>query len=301
MLKDYARDLDLNLLRVFAAVVQTGSVTKAAEQLYLTQPAVSAAIRRLATSLDVPLFARRGRHLVLTARGSSLYAAIQMHLQPLVQAALDPGEFQPAISEKVWRLGLSDGAEMWLLPGLIQVLRKDAPRMSVVVVPVHFRNIRDAFATGLDLAIAVADELPSDIQRSELNRGEFVCLVDDRHCGEQRWSEKEYFAREHVIVSYNGDLRGIVEDAGRKARRVRCAVSHFWGLGELIEGTDLVATVPSIVAQRLTERHRHLRTRPVPFKLPVSPMELLWSRTLDDDPHNSFLRQVIVRLAQRRS
>src|SRR6185436_18891813 len=92
----YGRDLDLNLLRVFAVVAETGSVTEAASCLYLTQPAVSAALRRLTTTVGAPLFVRSGRGLILTSRGERLRVGLQSHLQGLVDAALAPPTFDPA-------------------------------------------------------------------------------------------------------------------------------------------------------------------------------------------------------------
>ena len=91
MRETYGRDLDLNLLRVFAVVAETGSVTQAAGRLYLTQPAVSAALRRLHDAVGAPLFARLGRGLVLTARGERLLAQARPHLQALVRGSKSCG------------------------------------------------------------------------------------------------------------------------------------------------------------------------------------------------------------------
>src|SRR5690348_14923726 len=102
---NYGRDLDLNLLRVFAVVADSGSVTEAASRLYLTQPAVSAALRRLTGAVGAPLFARRGRGLALTSRGERLRAQAQPHLRALVEAALAPPRFAPATSDRTFRLG----------------------------------------------------------------------------------------------------------------------------------------------------------------------------------------------------
>src|SRR5688572_22664606 len=135
MPKVYGRDLDLNLLRVFAVVAECGSVTEAASRLYLTQPAVSAALRRLTSTVGAPLFSRSGRGLVLTSRGERLRGALHPHLQALVDAALAPPEFDPGTSTRTLRLGLSDTAEVWLLPPLLRVLEREAPRMRVVSLP----------------------------------------------------------------------------------------------------------------------------------------------------------------------
>src|SRR5215472_6000639 len=133
----YGRDLDLNLLRVFAVVAETGSVTAAASRLYLTQPAVSAALRRLTAAIGAPLFARSGRGLVLTSRGARLRDGLKPHLQRIVDVALAPPAFDPATSERTIRLGLADSAELWLLPNLLRVLEteRSPSRLQMVSAP----------------------------------------------------------------------------------------------------------------------------------------------------------------------
>src|ERR1700742_4362067 len=91
----YGRDLDLNLLRVFVVVAAAGSVTRAAAQLYLTQPAISAALRRLRSSVGAELFVRSGRGLSLTPRGEQLFASARPLLQALLDATLSPPQFDP--------------------------------------------------------------------------------------------------------------------------------------------------------------------------------------------------------------
>src|SRR5271166_3294927 len=107
----YERDLDLNLLRVFAVVADEGSVTRAAARLYLTQPAVSAALRRLSSFVGAALFARQGRGLVITGRGAQLLSAARAHLGPLVAAAMEAPTFEPSTSTATVRLGLAESSE----------------------------------------------------------------------------------------------------------------------------------------------------------------------------------------------
>ena len=165
----YARDLDLNLLRVFVVVAEAGSVTEAAQRLYLTQPAVSAALKRLADSVGKPLFARAGRGLALTARGEQLLLDAKPHLAALVQAALSPSAFDPKTSDATIRLGLSDVNEAWLLPPLLRVLGEEAPNVRLIVLPVQFRTVGEALLSGrIDVAVTVADELPAEVQRVPL-------------------------------------------------------------------------------------------------------------------------------------
>ena len=299
MTENYGRDLDLNLLRVFALVAETGSVTQAASKLYLTQPAVSAALRRLTGAIGVPLFVREGRGIRPTARGRQLLDVVRPALKTLVDGALAAPPFDPKTSDRTLRLGLSDAAELWLLPALLRVLERDAPGMRVVAIPVQFRTVAAALANGLDAAITVADELPRTMRREPLFSGGFVCLYDPRHARIRKLTEADYFARDHVVVSYNGDLRGIVEDLVRKQRRVRCSVSTFANLGAIVEGSALLATVPAIVAEQITAVRPRLTTRKLPFSLRGTASELIWPVSTDDDPPCRFVRDRIREITRR--
>lgn len=296
----YERNLDLNLLRVFIVVAEAGSVTAAASRLYLTQPAVSAALRRLTSAVGAPLFARAGRGLVLTARGQHLLTSAQPHLAALMEAALSPATFNPKTSERTVRLGLSDVNETWLLPPLLRLLAREAPLMRLVILPVQFRTVGDALASSaVDLAVTVADELPAGIQRQALFTGGFVCLFDPRHARVGRKLTRErYLEHEHVIVSYNGDLRGIVEDLLGVQRRVRVSVPTFQSIGAIVEHSGLLATVPLVVARELLSLRPHLRTAKLPLALGGAPMELLWRVATEDDPAIRFIRERVVEVVR---
>lgn len=296
MQESYGRDLDLNLLRVFLVVAEAGSVTTAAARLYLTQPAVSAALRRLTTAVGAPLFVRQGRSLALSSRGAALRAKAQLHLSALVEAALTPQAFDPSTSERVLRLGLSDAAEAWLLPRLLRLLAKRAPRMSLIAVPVQFRTVGEALGSGrVDVAVTVADELSPSVRRQVLLWTDLVCLFDRRHARVgRRLTERAYFAHEHVIVSYNADLRGVVEDVLRKQRRTRCSVSGFANVPEIVEGSALLATVPRLLAEDAARRRPALSWRDLPFEPGGASTDMLWPAATDDDDACRFLREQLV-------
>jgi LysR family transcriptional activator of mexEF-oprN operon len=303
MNESYERDLDLNLLRVFVVVAESRSVTQAAERLYLTQPAVSAALKRLTRAVGAPLFTRQGRGIVLTARGQRVLDRARPHLEGLLAAALSPAEFDPRSSERVVRLGLSDTNEAWLLPSLLQTLAAEAPRLRLVVLEVQFRSVAEVLANSrVDLAVTVADELPAGISRKELvergSMGGFVCLFDPRHVrlGKKPTLER-YLACDHVIVSYNGDLRGIVEDLLGVQRRVRVSVPNFHAIGPLVDGSSLVASVPALVAREIVRVRPGLRTAPLPFELPGTSMELLARAGALDDPAVRFVHDLIEQVA----
>lgn len=298
----YARDLDLNLLRVFSVVAETGSVTQAAAHLYLTQPAVSAALKRLQTTIGAPLFARQGRSLVLTTRGQQLSHAARPHLSALVEAALSPTAFDPKTSDGVVRLGLSDMQDRTILPALSRRLGERAPRLRLVVTSVQFRTIAAALSSGaIDLAVTIADELPPSVVRTPLFRGGFVILSDPRHARlGARPTLKRYLAHEHVIVSYNGDLRGVVEDLAGIRRRVRLSVPSFHPVGALVDGTPLLATVPEPIGRALAAQHPALRISPLPreLRLEGATMELLHRASQADEPMLAFVRAQIEAVAR---
>jgi LysR family transcriptional activator of mexEF-oprN operon len=299
MQDNYARDFDLNLLRVFVVVASARSVTRAASQLYLTQPAVSAALRRLQAAVGAALFVRSGRGLILSQRGERLFASVRPMLEDMLNAALAPPTFDPATSERSVRLGLSDAMDGWLLAPLLRVLEHKAPHLRLISTPVQFRTVGEALASrSVDLAITVADELPASIRRQPLMHGSFVCVFDPKRVKlGTKISEREYFAHEHVIVSYNGDLRGIVEDLFEKQRRVRCSVSSFSHVGTIVEGSALLATVPVGIAQYILSLQPKLRTAQLPFAMTGTAIELLWPSSNDDDDALRFVREQLVEVA----
>jgi LysR family transcriptional activator of mexEF-oprN operon len=296
------RNLDLNLLPVLVAVADTGSVTEAASRLYLTQSAVSAALGRLKTAIGEPIVTRHGRGVVLTERGARLVAQSRPHLDALLQSALEPAGFDAQTTDAIVRIGLSDIADEWLLPPLLRFLEKRAPRLRLVCSPVQFRTVGEALATRrIDLAITPADELPASIARTTLALSGFVCLFDPRFVRlGARPTEKAYLARDHVVVSYNGDLRGVIEETFGKQRRVRCAVASFSAIGAIVDGSRLVATIPIVFAPEILGVRPHLRTSALPFEHQPGSIDLLWPTALDADPACRFVREALLEIARKR-
>jgi LysR family transcriptional activator of mexEF-oprN operon len=177
--------------------------------------------------------------------------------------------------------------------------------MRLVVIPVQFRTVVEAFASArVDLAVTVADELPAGTERRALLHAGFVCLFDPRHARPGRPpSLDRYLAHEHVVVSYNGDLRGVVEDMLGVERRVRVSLPTFESVGVVVDGSSLLATVPEMVAREILSLRPHLRTAPLPREVVLggAPMELLWRSAVDDDAAVRFVRDLVVRLAERAS
>ena len=170
-----------------------------------------------------------------------------------------------------------------------------------MVLPVQFRTVTEGLLSGrFDLAVTVADELPAGMRRLPLLTGGFLCLFDPR-CVRlpKRLSVERYLAEEHVIVSYNGDLRGIVEDLLGLHRRVRISIPSFQSVAAAVSGTTLLATVPEIVTRDVRKTHPWLATCELPFKLEGSPLELVWRGTQDNAGALRLVREHIAQIASR--
>ena len=181
--------------------------------------------------------------------------------------------------------------------------------MKLIMVPVQFRNVGDALASGqVELAVTVADALPVSVRRQSLFWGDFVCLFDRRQTRVgRRITERAYFEHEHVIVSYNADLRGIVEDVLQKSRRTRCSVSSFANIAAIVENSALLATVPRIWATEAVAKRPALGMAELPtsiagvkgerFRLSGASTDLLWPAATDDDEACRFLRACVIEAA----
>jgi LysR family transcriptional activator of mexEF-oprN operon len=193
--------------------------------------------------------------------------------------------------------------EALLLPSLTRLLRAKAPGIRLVVSQVQFRTVEEALLSNrVEMAVSVADALPRSIQRRPLvearaQRG-FVCLYDPRFAKlPKRLTEHAYFQHEHVVVSYAGDVRGVVEDSLGRDRNARVAVSALSHVTDVVDGSALLATVPYSFGKHVTETRRHLRTTPLPFEIERASLELLWSNVTDADAVSRFVRGLIIEAA----
>lgn len=175
--------------------------------------------------------------------------------------------------------------------------------MRLVCSAIQFRTVAEALATRrVDLAIAIDPDLPASIARQPLVASGFVCLFDPRHLRlGARPSERSYLAQQHVIVSYNADLRGLVEEAFGRERHVRCAVPSFHAIAAIVDGSELVATIPALFAPKILSLRPHLRTSVFPFAHEAKDFELVWPRALEGDPAHRFVRESIERVASTRA
>lgn len=288
------RRLDLNLLIVFETLMHERSVTRAAEKLFLGQPAISAALSRLRNLFDDPLFVRTGRSMEPTARAQEIFALLSPALDSISTAVSRAAAFDPATSTAVFRIGLSDDVEFALLPALLRRLRSEAPGVVLVVRRANYLLMPNLLASGeISLGVSYTEELPANAKRKTLRRSKPKLLRADAAPG--TLSMDDYCARPHAMVSFAGDLNGFIDDQLARfdrTRKVVLAVPQFNGLGTLLSGTDLIAVVPDYTAATLTAAGG-LRAEDLPFECDAFEMSMAWRGAQDNDPAERWLRSRI--------
>jgi DNA-binding transcriptional LysR family regulator len=291
--------LDLNLLRVFDAVLRGRSVTAAAAQLSLTQPAVSNALARLRGAFDDALFVRTPQGMEPTPFARELAEPVRQALA-LLEAALAHGPgFDPASSSRSFRFYMSDLGQIEFLPPLVEQVRRVAPQVRLEAVALELEDIGAALAAGsLDLAVGFLPALGPPLRRQPLFRDPYVCLFRRDHpaIGE-RLTRKAFLEASHVLVSYRGGHR-VVEDAlvrAGLAQRIVLRVPHFTVVPIVLERSDLILTLPQRVA-RVFERRGSLRSLPPPVPIAAADVATHWHERFDADAGNRWLREQLVEL-----
>lgn len=284
------RHIDLNLFVIFEMIMQERNVQRAAELLSMSPQAVRLALAKLGAIYTDPLFVRIGRDLEPTLRAFELEALLRPALDSIAAAVSQASLFDPATSNEVIRVGLSDDVEL-AIPGLMRQLSIEAPSIVVVVRRTHYLSVSHQLSSGeISLGICYIDALPANANCQILRRGRSVMVHADLAAGPMTLDC--YCARPHALVSMAGDLSGFIDQElavlGR-SRQVMRAIPQFQGLSTLLPGTSLIATVPDYAAAALTESGR-LRSEELPFPATVFDLSMVWNTSHDLDPAHRWLR-----------
>ncbi len=296
------RRVDLNLLVILDALLSEQHVTRAAERLHLSQPAVSHALGRLRDLLGDPLLVRQGGGLVATARALELAAPLADALVQ-VQSLLAPNRFDPASARRTFRLAMSDYGAALLLPGLVRALREQAPGIDLAITHASREGMQEGVLSGeIDLAAGVFPDLPAELRSTPLFEEHYACLVDrDSLPAGGGLDLPTYLARPHVLLEMRGSGTPEIEralTAIRERRHVAISLPH-WGIApQLIQGTDLILTVSS--QGLLNIDSRRLLVVPPPFHIPSFGFVLAWhKRRAGDGALQWLITQVQDVLAKR--
>lgn len=288
------KTLDLNLLRLFDAIWRARSVSRAAEELGLSQPAASQGLARLRRHLDDALFVRTGAGVAPTPRAETLALAVQSALGTLEQA-LAAAAFEPLRSARVFRLHLSDIGEARFLPRLLAMLRAEAPGTRVETQPWPHGEIAAALDSGrLDAAIGYLPAL-ADTLSLPLFKDRYVILLRRDHPILWHWrrrrpgQEAELLSGLHYAsVRSHADTLRILSLLGVE-RRVHLTAANFLSLPDTVKATDLAVLMPSQIATHFVALGEHALLEP---ELPLREfsVSLHWSRRFDHEPAQRWLR-----------
>ena len=290
-------DLDGHALRLFLAVLDTGSVTAAADELGVTQSAVSHALQKLRAIVRDPLFVKSGRGVVATAHAESL-ASRARDLLATMQDFSRGARFEPATAEISLVIAANDLQRDLLLPGFSLALEKEVKRLELRVIPSDAPSA-DILRDGVcDLLITPNPPEGADILQRNLFRDEYVCFYDPA-CRTAPRSREDYLAARHVTVVYPDRTRLAFDSALEKAGFARdfvVSVASFSGVAAYLRATDRLATLPRLLGPGLM---RDFVAVPVPGRARGADisMSLVWRRRDALDPAMTFVRNLMVRRA----
>ncbi len=290
-------EIDLNLLVVFDALAQQRSVTRAAEALGLSQPATSAALARLRRLFNDPLFVKTGAEMRPTPRAAELAAPVRRVIGLVKEEILQVQAFDPATAEQSFQLIAPDIAEVILLPRLLAHLRRVAPGVRVRTVSMPRHAAAEALTSGAaDVALGYFPDLQkSGFFQQRLFKHRYVCVVRRDHPGiGARMTLRQYLDAPHAVVWPEGreHLFERFMQARQLRRRVVLELSHFMSLLTIVGTSDLIATVPSDLAE-FFETHGNIRMVPSPVKAPEVEVHQFWHQRLHKDAANAWLRGAI--------
>jgi DNA-binding transcriptional LysR family regulator len=291
--------LDLNLLRAFAAVHATGSVSRAADALGLSQPTVSHALSRLRVHLKDPLFVRIAGGVAPTPKADALAHAVQHALDTMQRALQESDAFDPATSSRVFRLHMSDIGEGVFLPDLMGAIRSAGQGLRIEAYQLEHDRITEALDQGkIDLAFGYLPTL-TDTQSFDMFDERYVVLLRSKHpLAGVRGTRATLAKLDYIVVRSHAETGRILQRLGF-ADRVRLTIPHFMVIPSIVGKTDLAVILPLQTAQMFSRdgAFRVLRPDLGTHDFPVS---LHWSKRFEHDSANRWLRETTIRLFRRR-
>ena len=305
------RTLDLNLLRVFDAVMAEGSLTRAAERLAMTQPAASQALKRLHVAVGEELLHRTAFGMRPTARAEALWPQVRAALAQL-QGALSPRSFDPTRDAAIFNIAMADATAAMLLPPLVMAIEGQRALANIRTLPLTTRDPRRLVEEAdADLAVGyfpnaiaaiVAQGSDATLHHRQLYATEYVCVMRRDHpLAAQELTLDAFVEAHHLLVTFSGRPHGFVDEAlatqGRQ-RRIVLTVNQFATAGSVVARSDLLTVLPRQFLSVTGVEHR-LVQKPLPLPLGAVNVEMMWHLRKDDDPAHRWLRELVIAAATR--
>lgn len=298
-MKNDIRALDLNLLKALDALLDEGSVTRAAQRLSLTQPAVSGMLTRLRDYFGDPLFVRTSHGMVPTLRASELSMPVKQILTDIA-ILLKPMQFDPMTAELTYTLVATDYALKAVVVPLIAALKQHAPRIRIAVRSVDSERMYQQLSRGeVDLALVTPQTTPDDLHGRALYQEEYVCVARSHHplAAASEMTLEQFCEQEHILVSTEGRFMGVTDEALAElslTRRVGVSVNSFLVIPDILRSTDMIAVVPG----RMVPVDSDLAIIPLPLNVPGFTKSMAWHERTHRDPAHQWIRALCVEISQ---
>jgi DNA-binding transcriptional LysR family regulator len=304
--------IDLNLLVYLDVLLRECNVTQAANQLGLSQPAMSNGLRRLRDLFNDPLLVRTSDGMTPTARALELEPLVRDILSGIERAIQPTSEFDPMDAKQVIRVMASDYAESTLFPAVLQQLRELAPGLTLDVMTPSDVSFLDVERGKIDLVINRFDQMPQSFHQITLWTDSFSCLLNRDNPILERFNLESYLAANHIWVSKTGMGVGVgvdpddvqrlgwvdhALDAIGKKRNIRVFTRHYQAAMTLAEQNDLIVTLPTR-ATWLKRDNPRVVVRDCPFTVPPLELKMAWSPLLQHNPAHRWIRQLITQIAR---
>jgi len=285
--------IDLNLFVVFDVIYRERNLTKAAETLHITQPAVSNSLSRLRTAFNDQLFVRQSGHMVPTPLAENIVDRVRFALANLQSSVSDHDDFTPQTSNKRFLFAMNDTSESYLLPLLMAYLQEHAPNMSIESYAVPRNELAREFAAGqLDFALDVPLVNDPQLTNEPLATDYYVCVARKDHPQlQESLSLEQYLAMPHIHVSSRRKGQGYIDlhlNRMGLQRNILLRVQHSRAAPPIAAKTDMLLTIPKTLA-----KEHDLQIFELPFELPELAWHLYWPSNYSHDKAHQWMRQVI--------
>ncbi len=296
--------IDLNLLIVFDTVFRIRNITKAGEELHLTQSAVSNALKRLRDVVGDPLFSRSAQGMIPTQTAHGLSGPVREILDQIQHALDQARSFEPRNARRRFRVFLSDVGQLVFLPKLLSTLANEAPRITIETIATSPAEGRVLMESGdVDLAVGHFEGFGGSIFREHLFSEQYVCVVRRNHPSiKKQLTLKHFLTCAHLVYRPTAGSHAFFEDSVEQLfiklgqpRSVAIRVSHGLGLAQIIKQTNLLASLPSRLASELA-RAEGLRVLRLPIDSPRFEICQYWHRRAQHDGANLWLRSLVSQL-----
>ncbi len=305
--------IDLNLLQYLDVLLRERSVTRAASQLSLSQPAMSNGLRRLRIMFDDPLLVRTSNGMTPTERALELQPLIREVLAKVDKAVQPQADFEAATAERFFRIMATDYAESTIFPHILHRLREEAPGITLDIMTPSDVSFLDVEQGKVDMVINRFDSIPQSFHQKTIWKDSFACLFSVDNPIRDNFTLDSYLQSQHVWVSKTGmgvgvgmnpdDVQrlGWVDEALNKIgkrRRITVFTRHYQAAMLMAEQNDLIVTIPAKAAHLQAHNPRVVVEQP-PFDIPPITLKMAWSPLLQNNPAHRWMRNLIVEVARK--